>query len=61
MILLGAAIVVSLGMGWWFTRLLGGMTGDTYGAVNEAAEVVILLLGIVLFGVSTGMYQTPFW
>ena len=61
LILLGAAIVVSLGMGWWFTRLLGGMTGDTYGAVNEAAEVVILLLGIVLFGVSTGMYQTPFW
>ncbi|MCY4110030.1 MAG: adenosylcobinamide-GDP ribazoletransferase [Chloroflexi bacterium] len=61
LILLGATIVVSLGMGWWFTRLLGGMTGDTYGAVNEVAELTVLLLGIVIFGVTAGMYQTPSW
>ncbi|MCY3937080.1 MAG: adenosylcobinamide-GDP ribazoletransferase [Chloroflexi bacterium] len=61
LILPGAALAGSRGLGGWPARLLGGMTGDTYGAVNEAAEVVILLLGIVLFGVSTGMYQTPFW
>ena len=61
LILLGAAIIVSLGLGCWFMRLLGGMTGDTYGAVNEVAEVTVLLLGIILFGVTTGMYQTPFW
>lgn len=61
LILLGAAIVVSVGLAWWFTRLLGGMTGDTYGAVNEVAEVSVLLLGIALLRVTSEMYQPPFW
>ena len=34
-ILLGVTIAVALVIGWWISRLLGGMTGDTYGAVNE--------------------------
>ena len=36
LILLGVTIAVSLGIGRWISRLLGGMTGDTYGAVNES-------------------------
>ena len=59
--LLGAAIAVSLGLGWWTSRVLGGMTGDTYGAVNEVAEVTVLLLGIALFRAVPGLYQTPLW
>lgn len=27
----------------WMTRSLGGLTGDTYGALSEAAEVLVLL------------------
>ena len=61
LILLGAVIIVSLGLGWWFTRLLGGMTGDTYGAVNEVAEVTVLLVGFALVGLTSGIYQPPFW
>ena len=61
LILLAAAIGVSLGVGWWVTRLLGGMTGDTYGAVNEVAEVAVLLLGLVLFHVSSVLFDVPFW
>ena len=61
LILLAAAIGVSLGVGWWVTRLLGGMTGDTYGAVNEVAEVAVLLLGLVLFHVSSMLFDVPFW
>ena len=59
--LLSAAIVVSLGVGWWITRLLGGMTGDAYGAVNEMAEVTVLLLGIALFSPVPSLYQAPLW
>ena len=39
--------------------MLGGMTGDTYGAVNELAEVTVLLLGIALFRLIPGLFQTP--
>ena len=60
-VLLGAALGVALGLGWWVTRLLGGMTGDTYGAVNEVAEVSVLLLGLILFQVSALAFDMPFW
>lgn len=58
-ILLAAALVVSLALGRWVTGLLGGMTGDTYGAVNEVAEVAVLLLGIILLDVALGLFQSP--
>ncbi len=61
MLLLGAVIVVSLGLGRWITSMLGGMTGDTYGAVNEVAEVAVLLLAIALFTAIPGALQAPFW
>ena len=37
------------------------MTGDTYGAVNEVAEVTVLVMGIALFHAISGLYQTPLW
>ena len=61
LVLLGAAIVVSLGLGRWISGMLGGMTGDTYGAVNELTEVTVLLFGIALFRVIPDLYQTPLW
>ena len=59
LVLLGAVIGVSLGLGRWISGMLGGMTGDTYGAVNELAEVTVLLLGIALFRLMPFLYQTP--
>ena len=35
-------------VGAWATRLLGGMTGDVYGAVNEIAEVAVLALAVLV-------------
>ena len=61
LLILGAAIGVSLGMGRWISGLLGGMTGYTYGAVNEVVEVTVLLLGIALFSLTPSLYHTPFW
>lgn len=57
-LLLGIATGVALGLGWWFRRLLGGMTGDTYGATNEVGEVAVLLLGL---SVAPALVDAPFW
>ena len=62
LILLGTVCPhVALALGRWTTGLLGGMTGDTYGAVNEVGEVVALLAGIVLFHFAAGLFQAPLW
>ncbi|HET7771106.1 MAG TPA: adenosylcobinamide-GDP ribazoletransferase, partial [Chloroflexota bacterium] len=44
----GLGLVVALTGGWWLTRCLGGLTGDCYGALNEVAEVVGLLLLVAM-------------
>ena len=40
--------VLSLLIGLFITRLLGGLTGDSYGATNETCEVAALLAGVAL-------------
>jgi adenosylcobinamide-GDP ribazoletransferase len=41
--------VVSLLLGWWASRHLGGgLTGDCYGAANEIMEVLALVLLLIL-------------
>ena len=50
-VLLAAASAVAWGIAAWATRLLGGVTGDIYGAVNELTEVVVLLLALMLMAV----------
>ncbi len=36
--------LAALGMGKWITRLLGGLTGDSYGAIAETMEALAFLL-----------------
>ena len=38
-----AAIAIGLAAGWYATRLLGGVTGDIYGATLEFSEAFMLL------------------
>ncbi len=61
LVLLAAAVAVSLGLGRWTAGMLGGMTGDTYGAVNEVAEATVLLLGITLYTTVPPLFQPPLW
>lgn len=60
-ILLAVVVAVALGLGRWMTGMLGGMTGDTYGAVNEVGEVAVLVLGIALFSAMPGIFGAPLW
>lgn len=46
--LLAAASVLAWGIGAWAARLLGGVTGDVYGAVNEIVETTLLVLMVAL-------------
>ncbi|RIX51700.1 adenosylcobinamide-GDP ribazoletransferase [Paenibacillus nanensis] len=50
-IALMAACFMSIVCGWtaaaWLNRKLGGLTGDTYGAMNEFIETVLLLAAII--------------
>ena len=56
--LLGLATAAALALAAWASRLLGGVTGDVYGAVNEVVEVSVLLLAALLaYGVSDSFLQ----
>lgn len=45
----GGCLIITLLVGWWFNRQLGGYTGDTYGAVVEWSEAIILCFFTILY------------
>ena len=47
--LIAALWLVVFGIASYFRSRLGGLTGDSYGAINELAEVTVLLLIIVIW------------
>ena len=61
LVLFGVVSAVALGLGRWMTGRLGGMTGDSYGAVNEMGEVSALIIGIALAPVLPELFEAPFW
>lgn len=48
------ATCMALSLGSWATRLLGGLTGDIYGAIDESTEVVVLLLIVCMHAFPIG-------
>ena len=58
-LLLAAACATAWAIGAWATRLLGGVTGDIYGAVNEATEVVVLLFALILTAATPFAIYSP--
>ena len=59
LMLLAVACAVAWGIGAWATRLLGGVTGDIYGAVNEVTEVAVLLLALILIAAAPISIYSP--
>ncbi|MFA5368213.1 MAG: adenosylcobinamide-GDP ribazoletransferase [Dehalococcoidia bacterium] len=57
-VLLFAAKLVALLMGWGISRMLGGLTGDTYGAINEVTEVLVLIVAVAIV---PHLAIQPFW
>ena len=48
-ILMGIVTLVAVMLGAWMAKLLGGLTGDGYGAVVEVTEVTALIAAVALF------------
>jgi adenosylcobinamide-GDP ribazoletransferase len=48
-LLMGLVTLVAVLLGAWMGKLLGGLTGDGYGAVVEATEVTALIAAVALF------------
>ena len=57
--LLLLATFVALGVAAWAIRLLGGVTGDVYGAVNEVAEAAVLALAAILAFTVSDTFLSP--
>ena len=56
--LLALATGVAAALAWWASRLLGGVTGDVYGAVNEAVEAMVLIgAAILAYAVSSNFLR----
>lgn len=49
LVLMAALWLIAFGIASYFRSRLGGLTGDNYGAINELAEILVLLL-IILIG-----------
>ena len=59
--LLAASGAVAWALGAWASKLLGGVTGDVYGAINETAEAATLLLAAILaHALSDTLLQPPY-
>jgi len=57
-LLFALATIVAILIGLWVTKLLGGLTGDIYGATNELTEVIILIAAI---GIMHYISIEPIW
>lgn len=44
LVLMAVSGLITLGMGFFFKARLGGLTGDSYGAVKEVGEAIVLAL-----------------
>ncbi len=49
LLLMAVLWLIAFGIAGYFRYRLGGLTGDSYGAINEISEVIVLLL-IILIG-----------
>ena len=53
-LLIGGILIITTVLGLYFKYKFAGLTGDTYGAINEVAEVMALVFVIIIFKVAPG-------
>ncbi len=54
-LVLGGVLIVATALAFYFKYKFAGLTGDTYGATNEVAEVMALLFVIIIFKAASGL------
>ena len=58
-IMLALATMVAWSLGRWMATLLGGLTGDSYGATNEVTGAAVLLLAVALASNGPSLFRAP--
>lgn len=59
-ILFALVTIIAILAGLWVTKLLGGLTGDTYGATNELCEAIVLITAVGIIPISS-IRLLPIW
>ena len=59
-ILFALVTIIAILTGLWVTKLLGGHTGDTYGATNELCEAIVLITAVGIIPISS-IALLPIW
>ena len=54
-LLIGGVLIITTALAFYFKYKFAGLTGDTYGAINEVAEVMALILVIIIYKVGPGL------
>ncbi|MGD0780697.1 MAG: adenosylcobinamide-GDP ribazoletransferase [Dehalococcoidales bacterium] len=54
-LLVGGILIITTAFAFYLRYKFAGLTGDTYGAINEVAEVTALLLVIIIVKVGPGL------
>ena len=62
--LLAAAGMIAWALGAWSSKLIGGVTGDVYGAANETVESALLVVAAIALhfapdGILTPVFPLP--
>ena len=54
-LLIAGALVITIALSFYFRYKFAGLTGDTYGAINEVVEVMTLIFTILIFTVAPNL------
>jgi adenosylcobinamide-GDP ribazoletransferase len=54
-IVFGGVLIITTGLAFYFKYKFAGLTGDTYGAVNEMAQAIALIVVVIICKTGTGL------
>jgi adenosylcobinamide-GDP ribazoletransferase len=54
-IVTGGVLIITTGLAFYFKYKFAGLTGDTYGAINEVGEVIVLIVVIIICKVGVSL------
>jgi adenosylcobinamide-GDP ribazoletransferase len=55
LLLLAGILIISTALALYFKYKFAGLTGDTYGAINEISEVIVLIFIVIIRTNFTGL------
>jgi len=54
-IMFGGVLIITIGLAFYFKYKFAGLTGDTYGAINEVAQAIALIVVVIICKTGPGL------